>query len=91
MVDFPLMLLVKLPVVDGIQPPQSNEFASGVENKGTGDSKLNDSPVQVLRKHVHSQDKLRVYLYVQTVKKCVVILKSLDIACINCMVNGPLT
>ena len=55
MVDFPLMLPVKLPVVDRIQPPQSNKFASGVENKGTGDSKLNDSPVQVLRKHVHSQ------------------------------------
>ena len=43
MVDFPLMLWVKLPVVDRIQP-QSNKFATGVElNKATGDSKLNDS------------------------------------------------
>ena len=37
------MLWVKLPVVDRIQP-QNNKFATGVENKGTGDSKLNDSP-----------------------------------------------
>jgi len=32
-----------LPVVDGIQP-QSNKFATGVENEVTGDSKRNDSP-----------------------------------------------
>ena len=44
MLDFRLMLQVKLPVVDRIQP-QSNKFATGVENKATGDSKLNDSPV----------------------------------------------
>ena len=43
MLDFPLMLRVKLPVVDRIHP-QSNKFAMGVENKATGDSKLNDSP-----------------------------------------------
>ena len=36
MLDFPLMLWVKLPVVDRIQP-QSNMFAMGVENKATGD------------------------------------------------------
>ena len=35
MLDFPLMLRVKLPVVDGIQP--QSKFA-------TGDSKRNDSP-----------------------------------------------
>jgi len=44
MLDFPLMLRVKLPVVDRIQP-LSNKFAMGVENKATGDLKLNDSPV----------------------------------------------
>ena len=37
------MLQVKLPVVDRIHP-QSNKFATGVENKATGDSKHNDSP-----------------------------------------------
>ena len=36
MFDFPLMLRVKLSVVDRIQP-QSNMFATGVENKATGD------------------------------------------------------
>jgi len=40
MLDFPMMLQVKLPVVDRIQP-QSNKFATGVENEATGDSKLN--------------------------------------------------
>ena len=43
MLDFPLMLQVKLPVVDRIYP-QSDKFATGVENKGTGDSKHNGSP-----------------------------------------------
>jgi len=43
MLDFPLMLWVKLPVVDRIHP-QSNKFALGMENKATGDSELNDSP-----------------------------------------------
>jgi len=43
MLEFPLMLRVKLPVVDGIQP-QSSKFATGVENKATGDLRLNDSP-----------------------------------------------
>jgi len=33
---------VKLPV-DRIQP-QSNKFATGVENEAAGDAKLNDSP-----------------------------------------------
>jgi len=37
------MLQVKLPVVERIHP-QSIKFAMGVENKGTGDSKLNNSP-----------------------------------------------
>jgi len=39
MLDFPLMLWVKLPVVDRIQP-QNNKFVLGVENKATGDSSL---------------------------------------------------
>jgi len=43
MLDFPLTLWVKLPVVDRTHP-QSNKFATGVENKATGDSKLNESP-----------------------------------------------
>ena len=47
MLDFSLMLRVKLPVVDRIQL-QSNKFATGVENKATGDSKLNNSPEKVL-------------------------------------------
>ena len=57
MLDFPLMLQVKLPVVDSIHP-QSNRFATGVENKAAGDSKLNDSTgcklfcTSLLSKHV---------------------------------------
>ena len=42
MLDFPSMLLVKLPV-ERIQP-SSKKFAMGVENKPTGDSKRNYSP-----------------------------------------------
>jgi len=42
MLDFALMLWVKWPVVDKIDP-QSYMFASGVEYKVTGDSKLNES------------------------------------------------
>ena len=38
MLDFPLMLQMKLPGIDIIQS-QSNKFALGVENKATGDSK----------------------------------------------------
>jgi len=34
---------VKLLLVDRIQP-QSNKFATSVENEATGDSKLNGSP-----------------------------------------------
>ena len=45
MLDFPLMLWVKLPVDDRIQP-EKNKFVTGVENEATGDSKLNDSPVK---------------------------------------------
>ena len=37
------MLWVKLLVVQRIHL-QSNKFVMGVENKATGDSKLNDSP-----------------------------------------------
>jgi len=39
-----LMLRVNFPVVDWIHP-QSNKFASSVENKATGDLKLIDGPV----------------------------------------------
>ena len=35
---------MKLPVVDRIHP-QSNQFATVVQSKATGDSKLNDCPV----------------------------------------------
>ena len=45
--DFPLMLHVKLPVVDRIQP-KSNKFAMGVENEATCDSKLNNSPAVLI-------------------------------------------
>ena len=38
---------MKLPVVERIQP-QSNKFATGVENKGTGDSKRNESPTCIV-------------------------------------------
>ena len=37
------MFQVKLPVAEKIHS-QSNKFVSGVENKGAGDLKLNDSP-----------------------------------------------
>ena len=37
MFDFSVMLLVKLPVVETTQT-ERNKFATGVENKGTGDS-----------------------------------------------------
>lgn len=40
---FPLMLWVKLPVIDRIHP-KINMFAMGVEIQATGDLKLNDSP-----------------------------------------------
>ena len=39
MLDFPLMLWVKLPVVERIHP-QGSKFAMGVENRCTGDSEL---------------------------------------------------
>jgi len=45
MLDFPLMLQVKLTVVERLHP-QSNKFATGVENKATGNSKLNESPAE---------------------------------------------
>ena len=55
MLDFPLMLQVKLPAVDRIQP-QSKKFAMGAEDNATGDSKLNDSPaVYYNRKQFPSQ------------------------------------
>ena len=51
MLDFALMLWLKLLFVDRIQP-QSNTFATGVENEPTADSKRNESVVSV--EHVHS-------------------------------------
>jgi len=47
MLDFPLMLHVKLPVADRLHPERA-KFAIGVENKATGDSKLNDSPASCI-------------------------------------------
>ena len=46
MLHFPLMLQVKLPVVDRIHP-QSNRFVMGVENRAMVDSK-HDSPESIL-------------------------------------------
>lgn len=43
MLDFLLMLQVKLPFVNKIQL-QSDKFPTSVENKATGDIKINDSP-----------------------------------------------
>jgi len=43
MFDMPLMLQVKLPVVDTIIHSQNNTFATSMENKATGDSKLDDN------------------------------------------------
>jgi len=47
MLDFPLMLLVKLPVVVRIHS-LSNRLFTSVDNKGTVDSKCNDSPGEKL-------------------------------------------
>ena len=44
MLDRPLMLRVKLYFGDSSHP-QSNNFITGMENKATEDSRLNDSPV----------------------------------------------
>ena len=49
MLDFPLLLQEKMPVVDIIQS-QNSKFATGVENEATGYSKLNDSPDSRLKK-----------------------------------------
>ena len=50
MLDFPLMLRVRLSDVYRIHP-QSKTSAMGVENKATGESKVNDSPVKDLGVH----------------------------------------
>jgi len=42
MIDFPLMLPVRVPVVDRINS-ENIKFVTGVENNAAGDSKLNDS------------------------------------------------
>ena len=41
MLDFPVTLLLNLPVVDRIHP-LSNKFVMGLEDQATGDSKFND-------------------------------------------------
>ena len=66
MLDFPLMLSVKLPVVNRIQP-QSNKFATAVENKVTGVSKLNDSSASIscntqVTKSIPTE-RMLVYMY----------------------------
>ena len=43
MLDFPLMLQVKLSVVDRIHPQSTNCFTD-MENKATDDLKVNESP-----------------------------------------------
>ena len=43
MLDWPLILWVKLPVVDRIHP-QSNKIVMAIKNRATGTSKLNDHP-----------------------------------------------
>ena len=48
MLDFPLMLLVKLPVVVVRIHSLSNRLFTSVDNKGTVDSKCNDSPGEKL-------------------------------------------
>ena len=66
--DFPLIVRVKLPVVNRIQP-QSNRFATGVENEATGDSKLNDSPATVSQRFIskpseHNFRNTVIYIHV---------------------------
>jgi len=66
MLDFRLMLRVKLPVVERIHP-QRHKFATGVENKATGDSKLNDSPVHYINKSLKLvQTLFKSLLHLQT-------------------------
>ena len=52
MLDFSLMLQVKLPVVDRIQPQC---IATGVENQATGDLKLNDRPANCTDSRCHQR------------------------------------
>lgn len=46
MLDFPLTLQVKLPIVERIYP-QSNKFATRVENEATGDSPVIDRTTEL--------------------------------------------
>ena len=57
MLDFPLMLWVKLPIVDRIHP-QSNKFAMGTESKAAGDSNLNDGPGFILQSNKSCIDQV---------------------------------
>ena len=65
MLDFPLMLQVKLPVVF---QPKSKKFAMGMENQATGVSKRNDGPdsisynTQVI-KSIIPTERMLVYMY----------------------------
>ena len=54
MLDFPLMPRIKL-LVEKINP-QSDKFAMGVGSKGTGDSRLNNSPKNIF----HFTIKLKI-------------------------------
>ena len=52
MLDFSLMLQVKMLVVDRIHP-QSDKLATVVKTKATGDQKLNGSPVKLVHRSQH--------------------------------------
>ena len=65
MLDFPLMLQVKMPVVF---QPKSKKFATGVENKATGVSKCNDGPDSIsyntqVTKSIIPTERMLVYMY----------------------------
>ena len=75
--DFLVMLWVKLPVVDWSYP-QSNTFDKGVEEKDTGDLKSNDSPdlcmFFTLRGLNNSKYYGGIFLGLLKLLKCIVIL-----------------
>ena len=68
MLDFPVVLWVKLPVADRSHPQSYNKFATGVENKATGVSKCNDGPDSIsyntqVTKSIIPTERMLVYMY----------------------------
>ena len=61
MLDVPLMILVQLPVVNRIHQ-QRKKFSRGVENKATGDSKL-DEQIGKYMQNSYMQSEILCYLY----------------------------